>query len=88
MKNINRLLLLAGFTFVNVANDLMAMASKPNPDPNAPPPPAWVSFVPMLAMVAVFYFLLIRPQSKQRQEKQRLVENLKKGDKVLTQRCV
>jgi preprotein translocase subunit YajC len=64
---------------------LMAMASQPNTDPNAPPPPAWVSFVPILAMVVIFYFFLIRPQSRQRQDRQKLMESLKKGDRVVTQ---
>ena len=35
-------------------------------------------------MLVIFYFLLIRPQNKQRQELQKLVSNLKTGDKVVT----
>lgn len=35
-------------------------------------------------MGAVFYFLLIRPQQKQRAELQQMVDTLKNGDKVVT----
>lgn len=35
-------------------------------------------------MVAVFYFLLIRPERKRRQQHQELIESLKRGDKVIT----
>ena len=34
--------------------------------------------------IALFYFLLIRPERKRRQEHQRFLENLKVGDKVVT----
>ncbi|MDE1460520.1 preprotein translocase subunit YajC [Spartinivicinus poritis] len=38
----------------------------------------------LVLMVAVFYFLLIRPQKKRMKEHQQLVENLNKGDEVVT----
>ena len=34
--------------------------------------------------IALFYFLLIRPERKRRQEHQRFLQNLKVGDKVVT----
>ena len=40
---------------------------------------------PLLAMFAIFYFLLIRPQQKQKREKTEMLANLKKGDKVISQ---
>ena len=44
-----------------------------------------VSFVlPMVFMVAIFYFLLIRPQQKKAKEHKALLDNLKKGDRVIT----
>ncbi|OVE77474.1 preprotein translocase subunit YajC [bacterium F11] len=61
------------------------MAGRPNADPNAPAPPGWVSFAPLIFIVFVFYFLIIRPQSRQRKERQQVLENLKKGDKIITQ---
>lgn len=36
-------------------------------------------------LIAIFYFLLIRPQQKQRKEHTKMLEELKKGDEVLTQ---
>jgi preprotein translocase subunit YajC len=36
------------------------------------------------AIFAIFYFLLIRPQQKQRRERDRLLGALKKGDRVVT----
>lgn len=36
-------------------------------------------------LIAIFYFLLIRPQQKQRKEHVKMLDNLKKGDEVVTQ---
>lgn len=43
-----------------------------------------VSFAPLILVFVIFYFLLIRPQQKRQQELQKMVEGLKKGDKVVT----
>lgn len=42
------------------------------------------TFLPLILMFAVFYFLLIRPQQKRKRETQEMLSNLKKGDRVLT----
>lgn len=42
------------------------------------------SLVPLLIFIAVFYFLLIRPQQKKQQEHEAEVASLKPNDKVLT----
>jgi preprotein translocase subunit YajC len=42
------------------------------------------AFVPLILMFVIFYFLLIRPQQKRAKEHQEMVNNLKKGDKVVT----
>ena len=44
----------------------------------------WMTFVPLIAIVAIFYFLIIRPQSKKQKETQKMLSALKKGDKVVT----
>jgi preprotein translocase subunit YajC len=44
----------------------------------------WSFVVPMVFMVAIFYFLLIRPQQKKSKEHKALLDNLKKGDRVIT----
>jgi preprotein translocase subunit YajC len=36
------------------------------------------------AIFAIFYFLLIRPQQKQKADRQRMLEALKRGDRVVT----
>jgi preprotein translocase subunit YajC len=43
-----------------------------------------VSFLPLIFIFVVFYFLLIRPQSKKAKEHKQMVEALAKGDEVVT----
>ena len=43
-----------------------------------------VTFAPMIIVLVVFYFLLIRPQKKRQEEIQSMREALQIGDKVLT----
>jgi preprotein translocase subunit YajC len=50
--------------------------------PEAPNPIA--QFAPLIFIGVIFYFLLIRPQQKQRKEQQKLIQALKTGDKVIT----
>ena len=42
------------------------------------------SLLPLVALFAIFYFLIIRPQQKQAKAHKELVANLKKGDKIVT----
>jgi preprotein translocase subunit YajC len=41
--------------------------------------------LPMVAIFAIFYFLIIRPNSKKQKEHQQMLAELKKGDEVVTQ---
>jgi len=41
--------------------------------------------VPMVIIVGIFYFLLIRPNAKKQKELQKMLSELKKGDDVSTQ---
>ncbi len=43
-----------------------------------------VSMVPLLLIMAIFYFLLIRPQQKRFKAHKTMIAELKKGDKVVT----
>ncbi len=43
-----------------------------------------MSFMPIILMVAIFYFLLIRPQQKKQKQHAAMIEALKTGDTVLT----
>lgn len=53
-------------------------------DPSQQQGPGLVQFLPLIAIAAVFYLLLIRPMKRQEQERQRLASNLKKNDEILT----
>ncbi|MDA7573115.1 preprotein translocase subunit YajC [Candidatus Pelagibacter sp.] len=41
-------------------------------------------FIPLILIFVIFYFFLIRPQQKKVKEHKAMVENLKRGDKVIT----
>ncbi len=43
-----------------------------------------MSFLPLIIIFALFYFLLIRPQSKRQKEHRELVAALEKGQEVVT----
>ncbi len=44
----------------------------------------WSSLVPLLLIMVVFYFFLIRPQMKRQKELKTFRESLKKGDRIIT----
>ena len=43
-----------------------------------------MAFLPMIAIIVVFYFLLIRPQQKRAKESKAMLSALQKGDEVVT----
>ncbi len=44
-----------------------------------------ISTVIMFALIIfIFYFMIIRPQSKRQKERQKMLEAMKKGDKIVT----
>jgi len=43
-----------------------------------------MQFLPLVIIFVIFYFLLIRPQQKRAKEQKAMLDNLKKGDKVIT----
>ena len=43
-----------------------------------------MSFMPLIIMFVIFYFLLIRPQQKKQKEHKMMLENLGRGDRVVT----
>ena len=47
-------------------------------------PPVWLTILPWVAIFAVFWFLMIRPQMRQQKAHQEKVAGLKKGDEVVT----
>ena len=44
----------------------------------------FVSFVPLILIVVVFWFFLIRPQQKRQKEHQKMISELGKGDRIVT----
>ena len=50
----------------------------------APQGGGFMEFLPLIALLAVFYFLILRPQQKRAKEHKALMEALQKGDEVVT----
>ena len=46
--------------------------------------PSIVQFIPLILIFVIFYFFLIRPQQRKAKEHKKMVEELKRGDKVIT----
>jgi preprotein translocase subunit YajC len=44
----------------------------------------FTTLIPFALIIAIFYFLIIRPQNKKQKETQRMLSALKKGDKIVT----
>lgn len=42
------------------------------------------SIVPFLLIIVIFYFLILRPQQKRQKERAKLLESIKKGDRIIT----
>ena len=58
--------------------DILAAAA------SAEAPPAWIQWLPIIGMILIFWFLIIRPQMKRQKEHQQKISALKKGDQVVT----
>ena len=43
-----------------------------------------ISLLPMIGILIIFYFLLIRPQSKRAKEHKQMVQALQRGDEIIT----
>ena len=60
-------------------------AQPSQPPPQVSPGALFGPMLPMLIlMFAVFYFMTIRPENRKRKEHQKLLDNLKTGDRVIT----
>ena len=46
---------------------------------------AFTSFIPLILIFGIMYFLLIRPQQKKVKEHQAMVDAVRRGDQVVTQ---
>jgi len=63
---------------------LMGAQQAVGPNGEAVEPNVLGSLLPFAAIILIFYFLLIRPQSKKRKETEKMIAALKKGDKIVT----
>jgi preprotein translocase subunit YajC len=43
-----------------------------------------VTFLPLVLIFVVFYFFIIRPQKKREDQRKKMIEAVKKGDKIVT----
>jgi len=50
----------------------------------ASPANGFTQLIPLVLIMVIFWFLLLRPQQKRAKEHRSMVESLKKGDKVMT----
>jgi preprotein translocase subunit YajC len=66
--------------------DSIAWAMGPAQQGSQPggPQAIFTSFLPLIIIFAIFYFLLIRPQQKRAKEHREMLNALRKGDKVIT----
>lgn len=65
-----------------ISDFLVLLAQAPAPAPAAPGPGSML--IPFICIGVIFYFLIIRPQSKRQKEHTVMVAALKTGDKVIT----
>lgn len=70
---------MSNFTFSQIA-----YAAEALPAAREPQSSMITSLLPLVVIFVVFYFLLIRPQQKKAKQHQELLNNVKKGEKVIT----
>ena len=64
---------------------LLALMTPTQPGTEPNPTGQMLQMIGMFVILGVmFYFLLIRPQQKQRKEQENLIKNVKSGDRILT----
>jgi preprotein translocase subunit YajC len=43
-----------------------------------------MQFLPFILIIVIFYFLILKPQQKRQKERAKLLESIKRGDKIIT----
>jgi preprotein translocase subunit YajC len=69
---------------MSLSNISTFLAMSPPTQPGQPSPPIWTNMVPLVLLVVVFYFALIRPQQKKQKQQAELLKAVKSGDRILT----
>ena len=63
----------------------LAYAETPSTQqPSSPSTPPFFNFVPIIGMLVIFYFFMIRPQQKRAKEHKKMLDAIQKGDLVVT----
>ena len=69
---------------LNSFPEILAFAAPPANGQGGQPQNPIMAFLPMILLVVVFYFILIRPQQKRAKQQRVMLEALKSGDEVVT----
>jgi preprotein translocase subunit YajC len=69
---------------MNCFAEVLAMGPAPQGAAGQPAQSPLISFVPMVLIVVVFYFILIRPQQKRAKQQAEMLKTIKAGDRVTT----
>ncbi len=72
---------LAQISSMSILHPFLAQAPAASPAAAANP---LASFIPIILIFIIMYFLLFRPQMRRQKEQQRIVASLKTGDRVVT----
>ncbi len=67
---------------MKIVDTALAMGPPPQGAEGAPNP--IMSFLPLIIIFAIFYFLLIRPQQKRAKQHREFLDSLRRGDEVMT----
>ncbi len=75
--------------FLSLQDAAQKTAAPATTDPaaNGPAQPAsnpLIQFLPLVAIIAIFYFVMIMPERKQRKKREAMLAAVKKGDRVMT----
>ena len=76
-----------GFSLVSIsllAGRAFAFGGGQPAQPGAESPSMLVTMFPFVLMFVILYLLIIRPQQKKQKDHQRMIDELKKGDRVVT----
>lgn len=71
-------------SLINLINDVYAMGPSQGGEQAGGIQNFLISILPLVLIFVIFYLLLIRPQQKRAKEHKQMIDNLKKGDKVIT----
>src|SRR5262245_32853379 len=70
---------------MNLLTPTALLALMPPPSqPGQQSAPWWMSMAPMLFILVIFYFALIRPQQKRARDQAQMLKSVRPGDKIVT----